>query len=248
MSRPPALDGSLTGWSGATAAVYKIDGLNLNGPAVVETRMLYDPDTLYIHWSINQTQTGWDYPLPDLLPTNRMFTHGRGSTTCSLYLQGNLSHAWQSKASPFGRRGDSRLVFGIFQGEEPKPEMAVLGMYPYWDPKFGPATPTTYAVAWHNVTLANVAELPATTVKRGFSISSDNTTVQMAAAIPRAQLNPWLPALNKGILTGGDFSCNILGFQKDWWTNYDLEASQIVWDEPTEAQLCPSSWGNFSFA
>ena len=37
------------------------------------------------------------------------------------------------------------------------------------------------------------------------------------------------------------------GFEKGWWVNYDLDASEITWDEPTEAMLYPSSWGNFSF-
>ena len=78
-------------------------------------------------------------------------------------------------------------------------------------------------------------------------MSADGYTATMAAAIPRSAL-PWMPPMTTGMLTGGDFSCNINGFQKDWWTNYDLIASHMGWDEPSEATLlCPSSWGNFSF-
>ena len=42
-------------------------------------------------------------------------------------------------------------------------------------------------------------------------------------------------------------SIDINGFEKNWWVNADLEASQITWDEPSEASLYPASWGNFSF-
>ena len=68
----------------------------------------------------------------------------------------------------------------------------------------------------------------------------------MAAAIPRfAVLGP--PAKAKPFLTGGDFSCSVQGFQKGWWTNADLQASQITRDEPSEASFYPQSWGTFSF-
>ncbi len=38
-----------------------------------------------------------------------------------------------------------------------------------------------------------------------------------------------LPPADVPFLTGGDFSCNIMGFQKDWWVNNDLAASQVAW-------------------
>ena len=79
--------------------------------AVVQTRLLYDSDTFYVHWSINQTQTGWDYPLPDLLPINRMFIHGRGATTCSLYIQGNLSQPFKKGDPVFGRPVKKRSIY-----------------------------------------------------------------------------------------------------------------------------------------
>merc|ERR1712146_316910 len=123
-----------------------------------------------------------------------MFVHGRESTTCSLYIQGNASAGYNDKSPAFGRPGDSRFVFGLFKAESKPAQLAILGMYPYWDPKFGPATPTTYAVAWHNVTLANVDTL--NEVRRGFSLADDKAFMTMAAAIPRSAV-PWLPQFER---------------------------------------------------
>ena len=101
-------------------------------------------------------------------------------------------------------------------------------------------------MAWHNVTFANVEEISAKLTK-GFIRSKDGSTATMAAALPRT-LVPLLPPLTSGLLTGADFSCNILGQQKKWWLNDDLKASEIVWDEPTEAELYPASWGKFNLS
>jgi hypothetical protein len=46
----PALDGSLVGWETATAAKYAIDGLNVEQAAQIETRLMYDADTIFVHW------------------------------------------------------------------------------------------------------------------------------------------------------------------------------------------------------
>ena len=43
---PPALDGSMTGWDGAVAATMKVDGLNVDGPALIETRLMYSTDNV----------------------------------------------------------------------------------------------------------------------------------------------------------------------------------------------------------
>jgi hypothetical protein len=176
----------------------------------------------------------------------------------SRYLQGNLSLPYSRHANQNGRPGDSRFVFGVYNGNSAnanatrggnaaaKAQMAVLAMYPYWDPTFGPATPASYVTSAHSTTLANVEEISAK-IKHGFSLSTDGFSMNMAAAIPRSAV-PWLPReLAAGMITSGDFSCNIKGFAKDWWINYDLKASTIAWDEPSEAMLCPASWGNFSF-
>lgn len=68
-----------------------MDGLKVNGPAVIDARLLHGRDNVYVHLSVEQTATGWPIPLLDLEPINRMFTHGRGATTCSMCIQGNTS-------------------------------------------------------------------------------------------------------------------------------------------------------------
>lgn len=138
--RKPALDGSLVGWESADSAHFLDDGLNVDGPGVIDARLMYDPDTLYIHWTVNlnqvreptvpivlycvvltsfeweltpclQHQTGWKYPLVGLEPANRMFVHGRAACTCSLYIQGNCSAGPAFKGvNPLGRNGDVRFV------------------------------------------------------------------------------------------------------------------------------------------
>ena len=52
----PALDGSLKGWENAVSAHFLDDGLNVDGPGVIDARLMYDVDTLYIHWTINLNQ------------------------------------------------------------------------------------------------------------------------------------------------------------------------------------------------
>ena len=127
-----------------------------------------------------------------------------------------------------------------------KPDLKVLGIYPYWDDEWGNATPATYAAGGTGtVTLDNVALLDLQ--EYGYQLSEDRFLLEMAAAIPIAKYLPMLPGLGGNFLTNGDFSCNIQGFQKVWAWNVDLKASEIVWDEPTEAQIWSNSWGNISF-
>ena len=284
-STPPATDGSLTGWDDAIKADFKVDGLNVDGPALIEMRLLRAPaeDSLYVHIAVNQSLTGWPIRPQKLLPANRMFIHSRPATTCSLYIQGNLSaaHARQESeilprdrtpplsAGPIGstesrqsrvlpslhsasqgRPGDSRIVFGVFNDTTMNSgsgnhELAILGVYPFWDSSFGPASPATYAAGTGTMNFANVALLDGVK-KKGWTLSEDGYQLNMVAALPR-KVFPMLPSFETNFMTGGDFSCNIQGFQKDWWVNADLQASQITWDEPSEASLYPASWGNFSF-
>jgi hypothetical protein len=44
---------------------------------------------------------------------------GRAATTCSLYIQGNVSHPYRLKEPQTGRTGDARVVFGLFKGSNP---------------------------------------------------------------------------------------------------------------------------------
>lgn len=286
-STPPATDGSLTGWDTAIKADFKVDGLNVDGPALIEMRLLRSPadDSLYVHIHVNQSLTGWPIRPQRLLPSNRMFIHSRPATTCSLYIQGNLSAArprqdaeilprdrpppranfasgesletrQSSRVLPVlhnpsqGRPGDARVVFGVFNdttmnGGAGSLELAILGVYPFWDPSLGPASPVTYAAGTGTMTFANVALLDSVK-KKGWTLSNDGSQLNMVAVLPR-KVFPMLPSFESNFMTGGDFSCNIQGFEKDWWVNADLQASQITWDEPSEASLYPGSWGNFSF-
>lgn len=64
------MDGSLTGWDNAVKAEFKVDGLNVDGPALIEMRLLHTvtADSLYVHIHINQTLTGWPIRPQKLLP------------------------------------------------------------------------------------------------------------------------------------------------------------------------------------
>ena len=102
-----------------------------------------------------------------------------------------------------------------------------------------------YITAFHNESFDNVAVL--NKISKGFALSEDRSVATIAAAIPRSAI-PYLPPLTKGLRTGADLSCNIKGFQKGWWVNYNLDASRVTWDEPSEADLYPASWGNLTLA
>jgi hypothetical protein len=86
VSNPPALDGSATGWDTADQNI----SLWADGSHSVAAQLVYDADHLYIRATMRMRQ-----PLPaiKLYPDwQRMFTHGVGGTTLSLYLQGNVSY------------------------------------------------------------------------------------------------------------------------------------------------------------
>ena len=247
-SQPPALDGTLDGWDAADIASFQVDGLNTDAPAQVEARLLHGAGFLYISLRLNQSATGWTIEPQHLLPANRLFMHDRGVTTCSVYIQGNLSegHA-RANTQRQGRPGDVRLVFSVVNNTALDSgsgalELAVLGMYPFCSGKS--CSPATYAAGTGTLTFQNVALL--TGLQKGWKLSPDATQMDMSAAIPRSAI-PGLPDEGNEFLAGGDFSCNVQGFQKGWWVNADMKASQITWDEPSEASLYPHSWGNFSF-
>ena len=299
----PALDGSLAGWVDAVPATMAVDGLNVDGPAHIEMRLLHSAaeDAIFVHMTVNQSLTGWPIVPTHLEPASRMFIHSRAATTCSMYIRGNVSSApspdvtsvptrepgaamrpsftppWQNQllTSPVGsthhhpqqqlqppktlqelptrkpdsKPGDARLVFGLFNdtslnGGNAAIGVAVLGVYPFWDPSLGPASPATYAAGTGTMVYANVQLLKG--LKTGFKLSDDGSLMSLAVQIPRSAV-PHLPKFGAHFITGGDFSCNIQGFEKDWWVNADLQASQITWDEPSEANFYPASWGNFSF-
>jgi hypothetical protein len=87
------------------------------------------------------------------------------------------------------------------------------GVYPHWDTSFGPATPVTYAAGTGTMLFENVQLLDSVT-KKGWTLSPDGSQLSMVAQIPRSAI-PLLPKLDSNFVTGGDFSCNIQGFEKD---------------------------------
>lgn len=109
-SQPPALDGGITGWESADTNISLWAGKitsnshhNLiprdlsdrllgrtDGSHSVTAQLLHDDDHVYVRATMRQRQ-----PLPPtkLYPDwQRMFTHGVGSTTLSIYLQGNVTY------------------------------------------------------------------------------------------------------------------------------------------------------------
>ena len=86
VAQPPALDGSATGWETADQNI----SLWADGSHSVNAQLLHDADHIYIRATIRMRQ-----PLPAIRvypDWQRMFTHGVGGTTLSLYLQGNVSY------------------------------------------------------------------------------------------------------------------------------------------------------------
>ena len=53
LTTPPVC---IVGWESADSAHFLDDGLNVDGPGVIDARLMYDPDTLYIHWTVNLNQ------------------------------------------------------------------------------------------------------------------------------------------------------------------------------------------------
>ena len=84
--KPPALDGSAGGWETADQNI----SLWADGAHSVNAQLLHDADHIYIRATIRMRQPLSAIKLyPDW---QRMFTHGVGGTTLSLYLQGNVSY------------------------------------------------------------------------------------------------------------------------------------------------------------
>lgn len=227
----PALDGSPAGWESCEPIRFGDDR------ATVEVRAGYDPQTLFLRWEVKTPSAMAAPPLPT---PERMFTHDRGATTLSFYLQGDT--ASQSKASE-GRPGDIRIVFGLYD-DNGQIRPAALGLYPSWDGP-GKAQPFLYISPGQRTPFAHVAALDS--VKLGHTLSDDRKTLVLAAAIPRSVLPAKTSALDAGLRTMGNFEATIGGAHKLWWSNADGTASRETNDEPTEARLYPGAWGQAAF-
>jgi len=228
----PALDGSLPGWESCEPMRFGDDR------ARVEVRAGYDPETIYLRWEVSTDRPRSAPPMPS---PERMFTHERGATTLSFYLQGD--DAAQGKAAG-GRPGDLRIVFSLYD-DNGTIRPAALGLYPGWDGP-GEPQPFVYISPGQRTAFAHVATLDA--VKLGYDLRDDGKTLVMAAAIPRSVLPGKVPALDGGWKSMANFEATVGGVHKLWWSNADGSASREVNDEPTEARLYPGSWGQAHFA
>jgi hypothetical protein len=224
---PPALDGSMRGWEACDPVQFA------NGPEQsVEVRCLYDRGHLYLRW---HARTGHEVRIRSLGLPEHLFAHDRAADTLGLYLQGD-PQAGPGAASPGGRPGDARFVFGLFKQDDAT-RTVVLGMYPSWDG--ANATPRTYRTpAGGSATFAHVGLVPG--VKAGYVLDPDGEGFVLAASLPRAAL-PNAPRL-EGWRTEGNFDANFGGHARFWWSNADGSASRETLDEPTEARLYPGAW------
>ena len=228
----PALDGSLAGWESCEPITFG------DNRAKAEVRAGYDPETIFLRWEVKTENPMTAPPMPS---PQRMFTHERGATTLSFYLQGDASATGKKVA---GRPGDARIVFSLYDDNgEIRP--AALGVYPRWDGD-GEASPFTYASPWRSVTFAHAALLE--TVKLDCRLSDDRRNLVLTAAIPRSVLPKTVPDLAAGWRTTANFEMIVGGAHKQWWANADGSASREMSDEPSEAFFYPGCWGQAVFA
>ena len=226
-----ALDGSMTGWESAQAALFD----SPRGQHV-EARALYNPDTLFVRWQVTlgEGETFTPKPMPEEI--GRMFTHDAGSDVVSLYVQGDS--AAPVAGDPIGRPGDVRIVCSIFR-KDGALEPVALGLYPYWDGEGAQSmsyhSPVAGNVAFQNVDLVKGAKL-------GCSVAEDGRTFVIAAAFPRSAFPAMKAPFSGDTRTRMNFSANLGGHNKFWWANVDGSANVETYDEPSEARLYPGSW------
>jgi hypothetical protein len=228
----PALDGSLEGWESSIPIQFKA-----SEDQTVETRVLYDPQHIYIRW---HARLGHEFEAKALNPPERMFTHDRRADTLGFYLQGDPK---ASSSTVGGRAGDVRFVFGLFKNEANEIQPAVLGMYPKWHGE-GKAKPLTYRTPVGSVAFEHVGLLEIFAANH--KLDADNKGFTLAVAIPRAALPPGIN-LAEGGQTTANFDANLGGNNRFWWANADGSASRETYDEPTEARLYPGSWAQAQF-
>jgi hypothetical protein len=228
----PALDGSPAGWESCEPMLFG------DNRAKAEVRAGYDPETLFLRWEVTTEQPMTAPPLPS---PERMFTHERGATTLSFYLQGDANATGKEVA---GRPGDVRIVFSLYD-DNGTIRPTALGVYPRWD-GVGEGSPFTYASPWRSVKFAHAGLLE--TVKLDYRLSDDRRRLVLTAAIPHSALPHAVPDLAAGWRTAANFDMIIGGAHKQWWANADGSASREMNDEPSEAFFYPGSWGQALFA
>ncbi len=202
----------------------------------VEARLMYDRQNIYLQWKLNSQMP---LPVRSLHPADRIFTHDRGATTMSFYLQGDPD---ARGINADGRSGDVRFIFGIFE-DKGKVKPVALGVYPK-NPQLANPVPTTYASPGGSVSFGHVGLL--TDVEMDYRLSEDGKVLTLLAKIPKSSLPPQLLALSGDLRTMANFEATFRGTKKVWWSYGDGSASRETSDEPTEARLYPGSWASLT--
>ena len=262
-AEPPALDGSLRGWESASHA--KLWG---DSEHVVRASLLHDDDRIFLRAEMD---LGSPLVGTQLYPNwQRLFTHGVGGSTLSLYFQTNLSEVCNPGLYPHATHGQPelycapdglglptqrlvRLVFGVFdtargEAEAPALEAVAVGIYPFWHGGDGsPYTYGTHAAAKQGLHFENVRLLNQSTgVTSAFRLDPTKTKLTIAASIDRRLALPGLPPLSN-LSTSFDISSTMSGKLKFWWCNRAFYASAGTFDEGVEASLYPEAWGGVGF-
>jgi hypothetical protein len=223
----------LAGWESCEPITFGDDR------AKAEVRAGYDPETIFLRWEVTTQSPMTAPPLPS---PQRMFTHERGATTLSFYLQGDANATGKEVA---GRPGDVRMIFSLYD-DNGTIRPAALGVYPHWDGDDEAGVPFHYVSPWRSVKFAHVGLLDA--VRMDFKLSDDRRRLVLTAAIPRSVLPRAVPDLTAGWRTTANFEMIVGGAHKQWWANADGSASREMSDEPSEAFFYPGCWGQAVFA
>lgn len=222
----PALDGGMDGWEAVLPLRMAHSGES------VETRLMYDPTTIYARIEVVLDQP---FAARPLAPIEGCFVHDRGATTVSLYLQGD---PLAGPGAPEGRPGDVRVVFGVFD-DAGKPRPVAYGLHATYAGK--DARPAVYATPVGRCAFAHAGEVAG--AKLSHQVSADGKRLVIAAALPRTALG--LPAL-AGLRTTLNVETTLRGAKKFWWAGGGL-GSREVNDAPSEARLYPAAWGKAEF-
>jgi len=225
-----SLDGSMDGWETAEPVKFK-SGTDSS----VEVHCMYDPSHIYLRWHARMGAKFQAKPLP---PLPRIFTHDVEASTLDFYIQGNPSAKPNGKE---GRPGDARFTFGIFKSGD-KTEPVGIGMYSSWEGKG--ASPQTYRTPVRTVSYAHVGAIEG--AQYGYAIDKDEKGFVIAVSIPRSAIPAVQKPFGADFKTLVNFSANIGGHNKYWWSNCDGSASTDTYDEPSEAGLYPGSWSPIS--
>ncbi|MCE9603294.1 MAG: hypothetical protein K8U03_00150 [Planctomycetia bacterium] len=226
LRKPPAIDGRLTGWGAADAAISGLDD-DYRSTTGAEFRIGYDKESLYLAWRVRglgplkNTGEQWE----------RLFKTG---ASVDLQLATSLEATADRQAPEVG---DLRLLL-TFVGDKPK---AVL--YRPVVPGTKPENVVRVTSPTGETTFDEIKQLNDVRLVR----SGDDKQYTLEAAVPLSALGikpePGLRLkLDWGVLVSGPDGNEVM--RRIYWSN---KATQIVADAPSEARLQPHLWGHVRF-